>query len=393
MMLEGLSLVDWKGLQCAFGTGEQLPPLIRQLTSDDQEAALEALNEIGELINHQGSAYEASAPTIPFLIELLTVKSVQMKGGILYLLQGFTPSTYWIVENISSWFDPERSAAQAVLAGLPVYIELLNHPETYVRVSAFELLCRPSLYPADKIPQITAALNRCFESETEPDPKLTMTVLFGEYLAAYKQILSREQVHEFGQMFETLWRSETNKDISYAASVSLAQIMEEEAPDDIVEGLVEALANPKLNSRTGLAESIAPGIPSGIDLHAELALSHLGFQRNISAFASALQQVSDPGRARKLATALLSWVMAGIRMGFAVGQREEEETGRVVYKYPIGVYRQTVESLTAIERQALDAVLKADKVWEEPHNLLEMYGLPASREEARQLLDRHQNRP
>lgn len=385
-MLEGLSRVNWKEIRCASGTGEALPPLIRQVTSADRQVARKAVGDLRERINPHGAVCEASVPAIPFLIELLTVEAVQVKGSILDVLRGFIPAVYWVVEDVSEWPEPNRSAAQAVVAGLPVYLELLSHSEAQVRRNAFTLLCRPAWHRSDKIRPITAALHRCFERETESDSKWMMTIPFGEYLAAYKHLLPREQVRTLGGMFEALWRSEEHKGMSFAASVSLARVLGEEAPNDIVEGLIEALVHPPVNPRTGMPERIAPGIDAGVDTEAQMALWHLGLQRSISAFARVLQQVSDPTRARRLAAALLRWVVAGDRIGFVAERRVRKRRGRVAYRYPTGIARFTVESLTGIERQALDVVLNADQVWKERHNLLEMVGLPASRKQARRFL-------
>ncbi len=68
-----LDAVRWHTLTHAYGTAENVPGLIRALygdgegDGDDGEAVGEALRELYGSIHHQGTAYPASAPAVPFL--------------------------------------------------------------------------------------------------------------------------------------------------------------------------------------------------------------------------------------------------------------------------------------------------------------------------------------
>jgi len=85
-MLEGLKSVDWERLTHAYGEAADIPGLIRALSSDDEEERREGLEGLFGTIWHQGTVYEATAPAVPFLIELLANPGVKGKDGILQLL-------------------------------------------------------------------------------------------------------------------------------------------------------------------------------------------------------------------------------------------------------------------------------------------------------------------
>jgi hypothetical protein len=68
--LSGLDEVPWAALGHAHGSAEDVPDLIRGLAGDDGwDELLDEL--IGDDLLHQGSCYSATAPAIPFLVELI----------------------------------------------------------------------------------------------------------------------------------------------------------------------------------------------------------------------------------------------------------------------------------------------------------------------------------
>lgn len=157
-MLEGLDQVDWTLYSHAYGKATDLPDLIRQLTNPNAEAADEALSAFFGNIWHQGTVYSATAITVPFLIEILAHKGSSRMAGILDLLKCCaTGSGYMEVHGSMDHYRDQRqtpelqdtiaeelqnvhSAYEAVVAGLPVYITLLNDPDVEIRTSAASVI-------------------------------------------------------------------------------------------------------------------------------------------------------------------------------------------------------------------------------------------------------------
>ncbi|MFD8418921.1 hypothetical protein [Streptomyces sp. NPDC059466] len=67
-----LAETDWGSLQTAFGSGEGLPKVLTQLLEPDPKVQVTTLCELGELVGHQNTIYEATAPAVMYVAGILT---------------------------------------------------------------------------------------------------------------------------------------------------------------------------------------------------------------------------------------------------------------------------------------------------------------------------------
>jgi hypothetical protein len=67
-----LAETDWGSLQTAFGNGENLPGVLPRLLEPDPKVQVSALSELGELVGHQNTIYEATAPVAIYVAGILT---------------------------------------------------------------------------------------------------------------------------------------------------------------------------------------------------------------------------------------------------------------------------------------------------------------------------------
>ncbi|WP_372350395.1 hypothetical protein [Streptomyces sp. KL116D] len=67
-----LSETDWDALQTAFGNGADLPEVLTRLLQPDPKVQITALSELGELVGHQNTLYEATAPVALYVAGILT---------------------------------------------------------------------------------------------------------------------------------------------------------------------------------------------------------------------------------------------------------------------------------------------------------------------------------
>ncbi|WP_458078749.1 hypothetical protein [Streptomyces sp. EMB26] len=67
-----LAETDWGSLQTAFGSGEDLPKVLTQLLEPDPRVQITTLWELGELVGHQSTIYEATAPAVMYVAGILT---------------------------------------------------------------------------------------------------------------------------------------------------------------------------------------------------------------------------------------------------------------------------------------------------------------------------------
>ncbi|WP_052390128.1 hypothetical protein [Streptomyces sp. NRRL B-24484] len=66
-----LAETDWGSLPTAFGNGECLPEVLARLLEPDPKVQVTALSELRELVGHQNSTYEATAPVAVFVAGIL----------------------------------------------------------------------------------------------------------------------------------------------------------------------------------------------------------------------------------------------------------------------------------------------------------------------------------
>ena len=160
-MFEGLDEIDWEELNHAYGSAGDVPDQLRGLASEDEVRCREAMYACWQNIWHQGTVYEATAYTVPFLVALAAAPEVQVRKEILNLLVHIANgSSYHDVhqhlphsgERTRQHPDFEETLARelgwveraraAVAAGAPTYLDLLDDPDPEVWGWGISLLTR-----------------------------------------------------------------------------------------------------------------------------------------------------------------------------------------------------------------------------------------------------------
>lgn len=67
-----LSETDWGSLETPFGNGEDLPEVLTRLLTPDPRVQVNALSELREMVGHQNTIYEATAPAAMYVAGILT---------------------------------------------------------------------------------------------------------------------------------------------------------------------------------------------------------------------------------------------------------------------------------------------------------------------------------
>ncbi|MEU9400412.1 hypothetical protein [Streptomyces sp. NPDC048242] len=67
-----LAETDWGSLQTAFGSGVELPEVLTRLLEPDPRVQVTTLWELGELVGHQNTIYEATGPAVMFVAGILS---------------------------------------------------------------------------------------------------------------------------------------------------------------------------------------------------------------------------------------------------------------------------------------------------------------------------------
>ena len=247
-MLEGLEAVNWAALGHAGGSAEDLPWLLRQVRSADPKVREETLRELFSTIVHQGTRYSATAPAVPFLVELATAPDIHDRAWLVNLLayaavgnqQAALPDGIVSLDRLrytTNWHEPEYAAwalaaYQAVQATLPALLPLVDDDEDRLRRETAHLLAWfPSFAPVS-LPHLRARL----PLETERDTRVTMIVAIGLLAGAS------------GQTSDAPWLSELlagpDAVLRWAAATALARLAPEHPPEAAVQELLGWLTDP-----------------------------------------------------------------------------------------------------------------------------------------------------
>ncbi len=251
-MLEQLSSINWSDLSHAYGSAEDVPQLLRDLTSPDEQLRGRARGTLYTNIYHQGTVYQASAYAVPFLLELLQEEIVPEREEVLVLLahlaQGNTyHRQHWHFYTEERKQDPAIHAElqegifwvektyEAVSAGLPLYFSLLDDPSPKLRMATLRLLGSLSREAA----QIISLLVERFSAER--DQRVLASLLF-----TLGALLARQE-----EAFPTAWHllekglDEGQKDlVRLAAAMALAWTRRLETPASAYDLLLERIQYP-----------------------------------------------------------------------------------------------------------------------------------------------------
>ena len=243
-VLEGLNAVNWAALGHAYGSAEDVPGLLRQVRSADPKVRKDAVQELCSTIVHQGTRYSATAPAVPFLIQLATAPDTHNRARLVNLLayaavgydNASLPDGILTLDQLrhttntpgdEHMYGPWALAAyQAVQAALPALLPLLDEADDRLRRETAHLLAWfPSFAPAS-LPRLRARL----DLETERDTRVTMIVAIGLLAGANDDT------------GDTPWLSELlagpDPIVQWAAATALARLFPEHPPEPAVHELL-----------------------------------------------------------------------------------------------------------------------------------------------------------
>jgi hypothetical protein len=137
-MLKGLDDIDWASLEHAYGEASDVPNLIRSLASNDEEIRRNALWELYGNIFHQGTRYQATVHTIPFIFELIRDPSVPDKASLIKftvdLALGYPEAFLPKGPNVEDWaIDAEELKEESESEDLDDFdVDWLKHIDAFI---------------------------------------------------------------------------------------------------------------------------------------------------------------------------------------------------------------------------------------------------------------------
>lgn len=185
-MEEKLQQINWINLKHAQGAAGDIPTQLLRLRSTDiveQEMAIDALFQT---LYYKGSIYEATAHAVPFLIELLNCEKVQLKYGVLDLLEAIASvqadsdlyPTHEILEaQIQEAHAYIAQSRTAVKAGFEQYEPFLYTGVIKEQIFALKLM---SHFPDKLEPMLADLMKLCYL--VKPLVRVSIIVVLEAYI-------------------------------------------------------------------------------------------------------------------------------------------------------------------------------------------------------------------
>lgn len=169
--------IDWRSLNHAYGSAEDVPGQLNDLESGAHQVRDEALHKLWGNIWHQGTVYEATQFAVPRLATLFLLEGhpKQTEIGLLIasIANGIPKVTHVGPEagNPSSdAVEYARAANRAVVAEVPRILRELNSPAPMVRATTALICAATPLAKETTVPALSTRL----ELEVHPRVRLAL---------------------------------------------------------------------------------------------------------------------------------------------------------------------------------------------------------------------------
>ncbi|MCG5436933.1 hypothetical protein [Micromonospora foliorum] len=317
-MNDNLRAVDWESLQGPYGPASDVPRLLQTLRTHDPAARGEAEEQLEDHLQHQGLVEEPAAAAAPYLIDLLADQEAPDRLVAYRLLRTIldcvelyesprpasdVPSLSYLASQRSDWWlsrspewrrhggfqrpvtDPcHASAYEAVRAGLPTYLQVLQDPAPDLRLGMAYLL---AAFPQEWA-TVSPVLAQRLPVETDPAVAAEMCIAAG--LAGQPSD---------GAIVDAVrqWRGNSDRLLHRAALIGLVRLLP--APDTaLLAELADCLMEPVQDweSQAGAMANAVASALGGLTANSVPQLAGLLLER---------MRVPDPHRHDFLALRLL----------------------------------------------------------------------------------------
>ena len=412
-MFEELDQVDWAHLwACGPGRGAEVPRLLRTLASStDRGERTAALSKLAERVIYQGgSILEVTPYAVPFLLELLSVETLEEHADLFALLIVIARAEPFAIGAGALDDYPDEAAAppelqarlaeergwmrqayEAVELGVPTYLTFLTHPAGETRMRAAYLL---SLFPR-QAPVTVPALRARLAQEDDELVQAALVSSLGDLLDSETAL--RQFVHPY-------LRAETPPLLRCLAALAYARRAGSATPLEVVQILLEVIASRET------VEASFQQLPQFHVAHYDSLAAHIcetlakiGPEQAIPALTAVLRGYSSAGRSMEevpLIEEVQFWnecEVAARSLLAAVFTEGELLSGTRPPK-PLAL------PLDQAQRTALTVLVEDDVLWRpyaqlgdsQLYDLRQLfwdYDLPDSREALGTLLQGHEARP
>jgi hypothetical protein len=373
VILAGLRAIEWSKLTHAYGSAEDVPDLLEALLAQDDDVVEESLYHLSYNITHQGTLYEATACTVPFLLAILQDDTLLAgaRFGALELIAS-------IVNGRAEREEVTHLIHEAAKQGLPIYLALLWHGTENEADTSIEIL--------NHLPEEAATMSLDFQQVFRGTGLADQQVHF---CMRFSTLLKRMKGHAAALFADQASYARSCLAQDYPASVrlALAHLLVLAAPQQhdtaAIDLLCAALAQPA-------AYHTAGSTPSNDVATILNTLECLPMSARLAALLVWLPRIPTMLTAHEVGRFLFTTVFnPDLLYGYRAIQYIDAEGETFIQYMTTGIKRVLPQQRTALnsdQRMVVEALVNFDLFWKIKTNLLEVFGLPGKREDLRAYL-------
>lgn len=413
-MLENLDSVDWSNIDGAYGSATNVPALFRAVDGAQSIAEFEkAYGELFNVVNHQGTIYEATAPASRFIIQMLeTTNDTNRRNYHLSILTEMLRNSQY---HPPVWGDYlrepqpithyrfELSVYYAIAEKAEIFVHLLSNEHMDNRAGSAYVLS----FLVDRHEQSLPALVECIEDTT--DPWLEAICVWSYAKLAYYGVRYPTDPY-VKQLREWVEQTENTFHMRYAAALGHLRLSsaypasmveaERTTPEVILDIVAQGLQTdiweetPADTAKNPLHYIYAEATP--FDSAMDIITRHNRVASKPYTWVALLRRMDvSPIQAHLYCREILNIAFLRIMAGNFESYWDNLHRIHTRKQYTDLIYQhekqvrhyQSEKPLTDVQKLALDAIVSCNPFWEIPTNLFSFYyGLPDDREALRQLI-------
>ena len=246
-MLEHLDSIQWDQIECASESGAEIPELLQQLdTAASRDEFQKTYAKLLNIVNHQGSIYEATSLATKFLIQLLVSSNDPFRVSVHFVMLGeFLRVTQYHPPTYASQFPVPQSVIHerpglalydSVSEGVDHYLKLLFDDDVGVQTCSAYVLS----FLIDHHIRVLPALVRCIEQAHDPWLQACGVSSYANVASRSAGLNSKPHVEQM----QTWVQQGSSLHMRFAAALGYLSLFagaNNPTPDDVIDTLAQGL--------------------------------------------------------------------------------------------------------------------------------------------------------
>lgn len=377
---EELFNVNWSKLTHAFGAANDVPVNLVALTSKDEDIYNEGIDFLYQTICHQGTIYQATSYTIPFLIDIARSEIVlfDVKRWVIKMIYDISGGSDYSLNTIPKPSKFSVQARNAIVNEVDSLLDMLENSDTDLKCLILMLLS--ALHEESQ--KIFEALTKTYENSVDYEVR--------EASLEAIRILKTKSVRK-EPFFQQIFRNESDQNLKAIAALGLVNLNKQNSDPEVFEYLLN-WTKERINQNPKRDLSFWKSMELTLGTMAVLwEIIKLSTQDNLEEFTNFISLIRKPSEIFSYVRYMLFHLFPNVSEDHLTSRHFSSNGTRYVEFYnqndnkKITLDRK-ISSVSPSHLEILKLISSLDLFWETESNLLNVFGLPHSKHEIEKLI-------